>query len=68
MNSRIVFLLLMVTGLAGCSFVPLYSYSNQESERASAPVPRPVQNAYRVVSLRPLLPSDVPSSASKMAA
>lgn len=65
MGSRIVFLLLAVTGFAGCSFVPWYSYSNQESERASTPVPRPVQNAYRVVSLRPLLPSDVPSSASK---
>jgi len=65
MGRRIVFLLLAVTGLAGCSFVPLYGYSNQESERASAPVPRPVQNAYRVVSLRPLLPGDVPSSASK---
>jgi len=57
--------LLAVTGLAGCSSIPLYSYSNQASERALAPVPRPVENIYRVASLRPMLPANVPSGASK---
>jgi predicted acylesterase/phospholipase RssA len=65
MRCQVALLLLAVTGLAGCSFIPLYSYNNQESDQASAPVPRPVQNLYRAVSLRPMLPANVSSGASK---
>ena len=65
MRCQVVLLLLAVTGLAGCSFIPWYSYTNKESDHASAPVPRPVENLYRAVSLRPMLPADVPSGASK---
>ena len=65
MRCQVVLLLLAVTGLAGCSFIPLYSYSNQESDHASAPVSRPVQNIYRIVSLRPIEPANAPSGASK---
>jgi predicted acylesterase/phospholipase RssA len=65
MRCRVVFLLLAVTGLAGCGFIPLYSYTNQESDHASNPFPRPVENLYRVASLRPMLPADAPSGAGK---
>jgi len=65
MRCQIVFVLLAVTGLAGCSFIPLYSYTNQESDHATAPVPRPVENLYRAVSLRPLRPADVSSGVYK---
>ena len=65
MRCRVVPLLLAVTGLAGCSFLPWYSHTNKESDSATAPVPRPVENFYRAVSLRPKLPTDVPSGASK---
>ena len=47
------------------SFIPLYSYTNKESDSTTVPVPRPVENFYRAVSLRPKLPTDVPSGASK---
>jgi len=57
--------MLTLTGLAGCGFIPWYSYNNQEIDHASAPVPRPVQNVYRVVSLRPIAPANVISGAGK---
>ena len=44
MRCQVVLLLLAVTGLAGCSFLPLYSYNNQENDLALIPVPRPVEN------------------------
>jgi len=65
MRCQVVLLLLAVTGLAGCGFVPLYSYSNQENDPTSTPVPRPVENVYRVASLRPMRPANIPSGASK---
>lgn len=55
--------------LSGCGYIPLYSYHNQESnpenDSEATPVPRPVQNIYRVASLRPLLPKNVSSGAGK---
>jgi len=65
MRHPVVFLLLAIPALAGCSFIPWYSYSNQETDHTELPVPRPVENLYRVASLRPLLPGNVPSGADK---
>jgi len=65
MRCQAVLLLLAVSGLAGCSFIPLYSYNNKESEHASTPVPRPVENIYRIASLRPVRPANVPSGSGK---
>ena len=65
MRCQIVLLLLAVSGLAGCSFIPLYSYNNKESDHTSTAIPRPVENLYRVASLRPMLPDNISSSANK---
>jgi len=65
MRCRVVLLLLAIAGLAGCSFLPWYSYTNKESDSTTAPAPRPMENFYRAVSLRPMLPDNVPSGASK---
>jgi hypothetical protein len=65
MRCQVALLLLAISGLAGCSFIPWYSYTNKESDSTTAPAPRPVENFYRAVSLRPILPTDVPSGTSK---
>lgn len=51
--------LLCLPLLAGCGFIPAYSYGNRESDQRPLDFPRPVENLYRTVSLRPLLPETV---------
>ncbi len=51
--------------LGGCGVLPFYTYQNRESDRADVNVPRPVENIYRAISLRPPLPSKVPSGVEK---
>jgi predicted acylesterase/phospholipase RssA len=59
------FALLAAPLLGGCSFVPLYSYSNQESSNPALEFPRPVENLYRVVSLRPPRPEHIAPGTGK---
>jgi len=51
---RTLVLLLGLPLLAGCGFIPLYSYSNDELDPEDTAIPRPVENVYRVLSFRPL--------------
>jgi predicted acylesterase/phospholipase RssA len=55
MPRAIVLALLSVPALAGCGFIPLYSYNNEELDEHALTVPRPVQSVYRTLSLRPQL-------------
>lgn len=65
MPYRYAWLLMTLSILGGCGFIPLYSYGNHESDHAGMAVPRQVENIYRLVSLRPMLSGDVPSGAAK---
>ena len=47
--------LLGLPALAGCGYIPLYSYHNVELKEPLLAVPRPVENVYRALSLRPQL-------------
>jgi len=52
--ARAIMLLMCLPLFAGCGFIPLYSYSNQEADPKAFSVPRPVENVYRALSFRPL--------------
>ena len=57
--------LLCLPVLAGCGYIPLYSYSNNEDLKEQLlTIPRPVENVYRTLSLRPPL-TGVQSGADK---
>jgi len=60
----LVVILLWLPILAGCGFVPLYSYNNEELQEHPLAVPRPVESIYRALSLRPQL-TGTPSSVDK---
>lgn len=55
MVRRFILVLLGLPALAGCSFIPLYSYNNEELTESLLAFPRPVENVYRALSLRPQL-------------
>jgi predicted acylesterase/phospholipase RssA len=59
MTRAVALLLLFSPLLGGCSFIPAYSYVNLESGEPTLDLPRPVENVYRTVSLRPLRPETV---------
>ena len=59
MRHMSVCLMLALPAIAGCSFIPLYSYNNHEADQQTAQFPRPVENLYRAVSLRPPLPENI---------
>lgn len=70
MRPAITLLLLSLPVLGGCSFIPAYSYYNREATirddgQSALDVPRPVENVYRTVSLRPLLPEAVTAGTRK---
>lgn len=65
MAQRLALILLALPVLHGCGMVPLYSHANRESEQTTIPVPRPVENIYRAISLRPPLPTSIPSGVEK---
>ena len=51
--------------LGGCGMLPFYSHNNVESDHETPAFPRPVENIYRVISLRPPLPDKIPSGVEK---
>lgn len=65
MLRALILALLGLPALAGCSFIPLYSYNNQEADQQTEPVPRSFENLYRAVSLRPLLTGNVTARSDK---
>lgn len=56
MTRAVTLFLLFLPMLGGCSFIPAYSYNNLESDQPALDLPRPIENVYRTVSLRPLRP------------
>jgi predicted acylesterase/phospholipase RssA len=64
MRPALVLLPLLLTA-SGCGIVPLYSHNNTEQQDTTVGFPRPVENLYRLVSLRPLLPENAVSGAGK---
>lgn len=65
MRPRLVLLLPFLLPLPGCGLIPLYSYNNNELRDTVENFPRPVENLYRVFSLRPLRPENPVSGAGK---
>ena len=64
MIRKSILALLILPGITGCGYVPLYSYHNEEFKAPAVNVPQPVQNVYRTLSLRPQL-TGVESGAHK---
>jgi len=52
---RMLQIVILVPALAGCSLIPLYSYQNKETRTDGISIPRPIENVYRTLSLRPRL-------------
>jgi len=57
--------LLLLPLLGGCGILPFYSHTNEQSDLTDFSLPRPVENIYRVISLRPPLPKSIPSGVDK---